>query len=1426
MEGYSNTILIDTSRRQSVEFKSGNLSSNNSDYTCKIGAGVHLEQGDKVSVNAGYLSRRGAGSDTIELTGRETGKTISLKKLTKNNHQKMIRPHTYNGLNIPSSNYGQVAEVYGCQVYEETTQEYPIKDNEVHFNISYYKTTNGEGYFHLPRRFDALKTQFYDDSDLGPTYHNDWIGLWHPSFNEETDCNYAANWAGLNTYKPPPHDHEVEYESIRPPFDCYRMGMSYGGYYPSNYNIVNPDNTGGLKLAYNHIYRRCPDDMYFYQLGQAQFIYGKNSGGGTGAGTTELGPDPLPNPTQNGQGAGLDRSDLLSFVWKKKNDNSRYTAFQKEVSYFASREPRKWFAPDIENLQSKRNDADFNDGGNPGYVVSDNTFTTIPNNSLSRHDYQSINDRNDTKGTYLYLEMRDPAQSEYVLYQETKKLSVDPGNYSPPDLASLLTDQLTKTKAPEYIVGSVATRGYPRTAVASPLQPVEANDVQPESQNNFTSKQVVVSTTTESETHKPFHAATSVSLERKAFLDFKEGYPIIYGEDNFHLGDQITATNYLSSYQTVGFKRPELYLAGKKIMKNLGYRQLGHDDSFYNKTQSIILNSPGATAAIPVGSVVSSLITADRQPAGIIAKTINSVGIGDTDIEIENPADQPQFTIDTLSGLTEAQGDRPWYISDPSLNGNYVVYFIDRSPGVASVNDRPQGFFHTGNFSKYNQFDWNTQKPATFDGDTSGGLHGGKIYEDIEERRLAGVVGKVQGWSWKQIHNPFIVTAIQRGSLVKTLTLSYHWTQENLDGLKEFFDTQGKYPELFEGIILPRNPPDDVSDEPYTINDSINVNTNRFLHINHRDIPQSSGNDAWKNSLGTDFYYTDNIDPSSTGNAEGYNGRWGTDVFFFDFDKDRKDVASGGTDYTDKYYGLFIKKQGTNPYNNQTEDFIAIDTTLMGGIPDYYYENHVLGNGPPGHGGTIISSACNRTIGFDMHFCAYGNSAIGLYAGYLSGQIKTLDATDKTSEVSRETFGITQSTAPPGATADTKTPCLGYPITAPAQEISGAFFDSRQPFPGATDAPQPYSQASVLNGQKPVHQYLKYRYLGAENPGIVFDPSESKFSFAQLHSPERVGNINNAGSAPALPIAADTSNPVYYINKRLLLREYCPDMFPYSKLTASEVPSQQAQLTTYSSYFNNNITPFSIMDAISGIFIEDFGYSTLTDEDWNLSLWAMMGFTRKQFNSSDQILSRQTRINNTITTDNIGKPTTNANVEPSELSQLITNKFGAELRTGQIPAIMGSNDIDPETFGDKYRFELSLQFLPGATITQKSAQINAESLPIKTRQPYLLIKSDIISDTKYLGSNDSGVSLPVISVVNKDNASTDFFFGSAQQDFTITNPKTITSIRTQILNPDGSLSQLDSDTSVIYKVVKQSKASLGVAEQMMQEAQKSQNKKK
>jgi hypothetical protein len=306
-------------------------------------------------------------------------------------------------------------------------------------------------------------------------------------------------------------------------------------------------------------------------------------------------------------------------------------------------------------------------------------------------------------------------------------------------------------------------------------------------------------------------------------------------------------------------------------------------------------------------------------------------------------------------------------------------------------------------------------------------------------------------------------------------------------------------------------------------------------------------------------------------------------------------------------------------------------------------------------------------------------------------------------------------------------------------------------------------------------------------------------------------------------------------------------MFPYSDLVPSNVVSTSGagtaadptrengdpSNTTYTTFMNKNISSWSIMDSDGGIFLEDFGFerdqlfdptnyptNELKSSDWRNTLWYMLGFTYEQFHTSfdNQELTRQTRINNTITTDQIGKPTTNADIEPADLGQYNTNIYGAQLRTNQIPTIFaeGWDVTDSVTYTGVGR-----GYFPSATIKQQSAQINAANLPVKMRDPYYLIKSDIITDTPYLGSEDSGVKLPIIAVVNKEGGTGDFFFqGMSQTEFTVTAPKVISEIRTQILNPDGSTAILSDDTSIIYKVIKQNNASLNVGEQMMKQTKK------
>jgi hypothetical protein len=107
--------------------------------------------------------------------------------------------------------------------------------------------------------------------------------------------------------------------------------------------------------------------------------------------------------------------------------------------------------------------------------------------------------------------------------------------------------------------------------------------------------------------------------------------------------------------------------------------------------------------------------------------------------------------------------------------------------------------------------------------------------------------------------------------------------------------------------------------------------------------------------------------------------------------------------------------------------------------------------------------------------------------------------------------------------------------------------------------------------------------------------------------------------------------------------------------------------------------------------------------------------------------------------------------------------------------------------------------------------------------PYYLIKSDVISDTKYIGgghTTEGGQVLPVMGVVNKENGFGDYYFQTSTKNvFTITQPTTLTSITTSIHDPDMSFARVDKNCSVLYMVEKQNNNNLNIVDTLVQEKQ-------
>ena len=77
--------------------------------------------------------------------------------------------------------------------------------------------------------------------------------------------------------------------------------------------------------------------------------------------------------------------------------------------------------------------------------------------------------------------------------------------------------------------------------------------------------------------------------------------------------------------------------------------------------------------------------------------------------------------------------------------------------------------------------------------------------------------------------------------------------------------------------------------------------------------------------------------------------------------------------------------------------------------------------------------------------------------------------------------------------------------------------------------------------------------------------------------------------------------------------------------------------------------------------------------------------------------------------------------------------------------------------------------------------------------------------------------MPVVSVLDKMNQYGDFFYsgGPGQIEFTSTQTKTITEVKTAICDPSGAPAVLSPNSCVLYKIIKQNNANLNVIGDIM-----------
>ena len=648
-----------------------------------------------------------------------------------------------------------------------------------------------------------------------------------------------------------------------------------------------------------------------------------------------------------------------------------------------------------------------------------------------------------------------------------------------------------------------------------------------------------------------------------------------------------------------------------------------------------------------------------------------------------------------------------------------------------------------GGNKKTNHIDFHNATPT--DAEKKSGIDYISSYEYIGCKRPEVFTSGREVNSWDEVELFIKNTISSAGPTTNTMSpivTNWRWTNDAmvepfLQKMAELFKQQRKYPELFKNNNSILNP-------------EVTEDTARFLHINRFNNSDGDIEDM----LGFDNHYDRGSNRSSI-------------PIFFKFDNTYKDVMTNGYDIDKLSYGFATKTYVVDDW------YITLHPELVGGIkPNIFKEQPA----------TTIT-ADTTLIGWDWNFNAYSTCCCLLYSGVQRYSYDSL------TENGLETYTNGSTTTPPGIP-------------------SKAVWD--------------------------LSSHMNKTYVGANNSAVTYN--NNHFSFEYLHTTENVGQDFNAGKTGTLegeknvdPIIADAGQECYKINKRLQHWTWCPDMRPYlidtqifnnvvkpplvagkgaekdgtgiiEYITKDTVPTQTVKT------LNPSIRPFSIMDSHCGISM-NIGKS-FNESDWKDGLLGILGFTYEQFNPTtvDNTNNRIARVEYS-NINSLEYLTTNSQIVSTDAKNYVMNRYGGIMYTTQLPIPQVIPSWGPRRALNLVGHIEYDHYASGLypAIVEQTTSINVPSLglPITMLRPYYSIRSDLIlqENNKYIGSGDSGIRLPVIAVINKENGDGDFYFEvESPLQFTITQDINLSSITTSIHDPDGRLATLNNGSGIVYKV--------------------------
>lgn len=579
------------------------------------------------------------------------------------------------------------------------------------------------------------------------------------------------------------------------------------------------------------------------------------------------------------------------------------------------------------------------------------------------------------------------------------------------------------------------------------------------------------------------------------------------------------------------------------------------------------------------------------------------------------------------------------------------------------------------------------------------------------------------------------------GKSTMRISINKTYTQRHCEDLAKWIKTQELYPEFWDF----RNASNIYYHEsaPYRTPwpKKLTSDISRFLHLDMVQAYES----ASKTTASERKEFGSDMNASTTVLATAIKYNTPSEPLFVTYIKEQEDTFYEEPIYTGDSkqltYGIFLKDSDGN---------IQVTTEGVGGCPSEYYNGsgffiggvEAVGNGSYG------LSKYKRHIGYDPHFTAYGNAAVGLYTPSASG-------VNEKEHMKQIGFLEMDNTG------------------------------------------QPNNQKGDISKLVDRGKVINQTYLGSSNPKLTYDSVKDRFGFSEFYTPEYLGENGAAGVDADKNAVVDGKALVYKVNKRLRRQNFAPGMGPYYekveisvKNTAGTTQSDQLEVDLP----NRNIYPFSIMDCHSGISINSFG---ITDENvWNKSLLGILGFTYDQLQSPVSASNTTQARVNTINMKKLNKVTTQGEIKAQDTLIYNQNIWGATMYHPNVATSMVLHDHK----NDKVFY----QWTNPIVVDTDSLTITAEGVPRKMLNPFFTIRSDLIDEAPYMGSKDGGEKLPVMGHVNKSTDSGDFFVGGDDSiQFTMTRQKPISTITTAITDPDGTFSRVDDNSAIIYKIQRQ-----------------------